>query len=47
MEGFFCAIIFKNSEESIYKFDPSRKINGFIAVSSKKDVEIIKKLSFF
>ena len=47
LESLEGAIIFKNSEESIYKFDPSRKINGFIAVSSKEDEEKIKKLSFF
>ena len=47
LESLEGSIIFKNSEESVYKFDPSRKINGFIAVSSKKDEEIIKKLSFF
>ena len=28
-------------------FMPSKKINGFIAVSSKEDEEKIKKLSFF
>ena len=47
LESLEGVIIFKNSEESIYKFDPSRKINGFIAVSSKEDEEKIKKLSFF
>ena len=47
LESLEGSIIFKNSEESIYKFDSLRKINGFIAVSSKKDEEIIKKLLFF